>query len=358
MPQAQDIARGRDRVLLQEQGTASDRGRAGAGPAPAGAPLHPCELRTQGDEGAHRAPGRQEGGLRRRLVPQQEAWVVERLGKFKETLNAGLNFVIPYVDNVSYKHSLKENAIDIPSQSAITKDNVTLVIDGILYLKITDPKQASYGVTDARYAVSQLAQTTMRSELGKITLDKTFLERDMLNVNIVQSINEASAVWGIQCLRYEIKDITPPDNVRQAMELQVTAERKKRAEVLESEGKRQSQINLAEGQKQEVVLSSEAAMTDQINRAKGEAEAILAVARATAQGIELVAASVQKTGGEKAVALRLAEQYIQAFSKLAQETNTILLPAQTGDAAAMVAQALSVFNNIQGQMKAKEQADS
>ena len=293
-----------------------------------------------------------------RLVPQQEAWIVERLGKFKETLNAGLNFVIPYVDRVAYKHSLKENAIDIPSQSAITKDNVTLVIDGILYLKITDPKQASYGVTDARYAVSQLAQTTMRSELGKITLDKTFLERDMLNVNIVQSINEASAVWGIQCLRYEIKDITPPDNVRQAMELQVTAERQKRAEVLESEGKRQSQINLAEGQKQEVVLSSEAAMTDQINRAKGEAEAILAVARATAQGIELVAASVQKTGGEKAVALRLAEQYIQAFSKLAQETNTILLPAQTGDAGAMVAQALSVFNNIQGQMKAKEQADS
>ena len=293
-----------------------------------------------------------------RIVPQQEAWVVERLGKFKETLNAGLNFVIPYVDNVAYKHSLKENAIDIPSQSAITKDNVTLVIDGILYLKITDPKQASYGVTDARYAVSQLAQTTMRSELGKITLDKTFLERDMLNVNIVQSINEASAVWGIQCLRYEIKDITPPDNVRQAMELQVTAERKKRAEVLESEGKRQSQINLAEGQKQEVVLSSEAAMTDQINRAKGEAEAILAVARATAEGIELVAASVQKSGGEKAVALRLAEQYIQAFSKLAQETNTILLPAQTGDAAAMVAQALSVFNNIQGQMKAREQADS
>jgi regulator of protease activity HflC (stomatin/prohibitin superfamily) len=293
-----------------------------------------------------------------RLVPQQEAWVIERLGKFKETLNAGLNFVIPYVDNVAYKHSLKENAIDIPSQSAITKDNVTLVIDGILYLKITDPKQASYGVTDASYAVSQLAQTTMRSELGKITLDKTFLERDMLNINIVQSINEASAVWGIQCLRYEIKDITPPDNVRQAMELQVTAERKKRAEVLESEGKKQSQINLAEGQKQEVVLSSEAAMTDQINRAKGEAEAILAVASATAQGIELVAASVQKTGGEKAVALRLAEQYIQAFSKLAQKTNTILLPAQTGDAAAMVAQALSVFNNIQGQMKTKEQADS
>lgn len=292
------------------------------------------------------------------LVPQQQAWVIERLGKFRETLNPGLNFVVPYIDRVSYKHSLKETAIDIASQTAITKDNVTLIIDGILYLKITDPKQASYGVADARYAISQLAQTTMRSELGKITLDKTFLERDMLNINIVQSINDASSVWGIQCLRYEIKDITPPDNVRQAMELQVAAERQKRAEVLNSEGKRQAQINMAEGYKQEVVLKSEAAMTDQINRAKGEAEAILAVARATAEGVELVAASVQKTGGEKAVAMRLAEQYIQAFSKLAKETNTVLLPAQTGDAGSMVAQALSVFHNIQAQMNAQHKADS
>lgn len=287
-----------------------------------------------------------------KFVPQQQVWIVERMGRYRVSMQAGLNFLIPFIDNISYRHSLKEEAVDIPSQTAITKDNVTLVIDGILYLKITDPKQASYGVGDARYAITQMAQTTMRSELGKMTLDRTFLERDNLNVSIVQSINEASVVWGIQCLRYEIKDITPPDNVRQAMELQVAAERKKRAEVLDSEGKRQSQINIAEGIKQEVVLKSEAAMTDQINRAKGEAEAILQVAKATAEGIEMVAASIDKSGGEKAVALRLAEQYIEAFSKLAKENNTLILPAKTDDAGSMVAQALSIFNSIQGQMKA------
>ena len=286
-----------------------------------------------------------------KFVPQQQVWIVERMGQYRVSMEAGLNFLIPFIDNISYRHSLKEEAVDIPSQTAITKDNVTLIIDGILYLKITDPKQASYGVGDARYAITQMAQTTMRSELGKMTLDKTFLERDNLNVSIVQSINEASVVWGIQCLRYEIKDITPPDNVRQAMELQVAAERQKRAEVLDSEGKRQSQINIAEGIKQEVVLKSEAAMTDQINRAKGEAEAILQVAKATAEGIELVAVSIEKSGGEKAVALRLAEQYIEAFSKLAKENNTLILPAKTDDAGSMVAQALSIFNSIQGQMK-------
>ena len=287
-----------------------------------------------------------------KFVPQQQVWIVERMGRYRASMQAGLNFLIPFIDNISYRHSMKEEAVDIPSQTAITKDNVTLIIDGILYLKITDPKQASYGVGDARYAITQMAQTTMRSELGKMTLDRTFLERDNLNVSIVQSINEASVVWGIQCLRYEIKDITPPDNVRQAMELQVAAERKKRAEVLDSEGKRQSQINIAEGIKQEVVLKSEAAMTDQINRAKGEAEAILQVAKATAEGIEMVAASIDKSGGEKAVALRLAEQYIEAFSKLAKENNTLILPAKTDDAGSMVAQALSIFNSIQGQMKA------
>ena len=287
-----------------------------------------------------------------KFVPQQQVWIVERMGRYRASMQAGLNFLIPFIDNISYHHSLKEEAVDIPSQTAITKDNVTLIIDGILYLKITDPKQASYGVGDARYAITQMAQTTMRSELGKMTLDRTFLERDNLNVSIVENINEASVVWGIQCLRYEIKDITPPDNVRQAMELQVAAERKKRAEVLDSEGKRQSQINIAEGIKQEVVLKSEAAMTDQINRAKGEAEAILQVAKATAEGIEMVAASIDKSGGEKAVALRLAEQYIEAFSKLAKENNTLILPAKTDDAGSMVAQALSIFNSIQGQMKA------
>ena len=285
-----------------------------------------------------------------KFVPQQQVWIVERMGRYRVSMQAGLNFLIPFIDNISYRHSLKEEAVDIPSQTAITKDNVTLIIDGILYLKITDPKQASYGIGDARYAITQMAQTTMRSELGKMTLDRTFLERDNLNVSIVQSINEASVVWGIQCLRYEIKDITPPDNVRQAMELQVAAERKKRAEVLDSEGKRQSQINIAEGIKQEVVLKSEAAMTDQINRAKGEAEAILQVAKATAEGIEMVAASIDKSGGEKAVALRLAEQYIEAFSKLAKENNTLILPAKTDDAGSMVAQALSIFNSIQGQV--------
>ena len=287
-----------------------------------------------------------------KFVPQQQVWIVERMGRYRASMQAGLNFLIPFIDNISYRHSLKEEAVDIPSQTAITKDNVTLIIDGILYLKITDPKQASYGVGDARYAITQMAQTTMRSELGKMTLDRTFLERDNLNVSIVQNINEASVVWGIQCLRYEIKDITPPDNVRQAMELQVAAERKKRAEVLDSEGKRQSQINIAEGIKQEVVLKSEAAMTDQINRAKGEAEAILQVAKATAEGIEMVAASIDTSGGEKAVALRLAEQYIEAFSKLAKENNTLILPAKTDDAGSMVAQALSIFNSIQGQVSA------
>lgn len=293
-----------------------------------------------------------------KIVPQQNAWVVERMGKYNSTLVPGLNFLIPFIDKVAYRHSLKENAIDIPSQSAITKDNVTLSIDGVLYLKITDPKQASYGVGDARYAISQLAQTTMRSELGKITLDKTFLERENLNANIVQSINEASQVWGIQCLRYEIKDITPPTNVRQAMELQVAAERQKRAEILQSEGQRQSAINVAEGQKQQVVLTSEASKIDQINRAQGEAEAILAVAKATAEGIETVAASIQRSGGEKAVALRLAEQYIAAFGELAKEGNTILLPEKTGDMGSMVAQALSVFKTIQNQMPAEDAAAS
>lgn len=281
-----------------------------------------------------------------KMVPQQSAWVIERMGRFSRVLPAGLNFIIPYIDNIAYRHSLKEIALDVPSQSAITKDNVTLTIDGVLYLKITDAKQASYGIADARYAVRQLAQTTMRSEIGKITMDKTFEERELLNVSIVQAINEAASVWGIQCLRYEIKDIEPPESVRKAMELQVAAERQKRAAILDSEGKMHSQINLAEAQKREVVLSSEAAMTDQINRAKGESEAILEVAKATAEGVELVASATQKPGGLDAVALRVAEQYVAAFSNLAQENNTIILPANVNDVGSMVAQALATFETI------------
>ncbi|MDH5478909.1 MAG: paraslipin [Nitrospinota bacterium] len=281
-----------------------------------------------------------------RIVPQQSAWVIERLGKFRTVLNPGLNIIIPYVDSVAYKHSLKETAIDIPSQTTITRDNVSLRIDGLLYLKIIDPKAASYGVSDPAFAISQLAQTTMRSELGKIEMDRTFEERETLNLNIVRSINEAANPWGIQCMRYEIKDITPPDNVRKAMELQVAAERQKRAEILDSEGKKQAQINVAEGGKQEVVLESEAAYTDQVNRAKGQAEAILMVADATAKGIQVVGESIMKTGGSEAVALRIAEQYVEAFKNLAKTNNTILLPADTGNAGSMVAQALGVFETI------------
>ncbi|MCB2081838.1 MAG: paraslipin [Hyphomicrobiales bacterium] len=279
-------------------------------------------------------------------VPQQQAWIVERLGRFQRKLEPGLNFLIPFIDEVRYKHSLKEQAIDVQQQTAITKDNVTLRIDGVLYVKIIDAVSAAYGVENVHYAVVQLAQTTMRSEIGKMSLDTTFEERETLNANIVTAINEASSNWGIQCMRYEIKDIDPPQTVLKAMELQVAAERQKRAEILESEGRQQSMINIAEGEKREVVLASEASMTDQINRAKGEAEAIRAVAEATAQGIQFVAEAIKKEGGSDAVSLRVAEQYVKAFEKLAKESNTLLLPASANDAGSMVAQALTVFDAI------------
>lgn len=281
-----------------------------------------------------------------KIVPQQQAWVIERLGKFSSVLQPGLSLIIPFIDKVSYKHSLKEEAIDVRSQSAITKDNVSLEIDGVIYVRIIDPKQASYGVNDPYFALTQLAQTTMRSEIGKIELDKTFEEREALNLSIVEALNEASSTWGIQCMRYEIKDINPPKTILNAMEQQVTAEREKRAAILDSEGIRQSKINVAEADRQEVVLESEAAKIDQINRAEGEATAIIAVAEATAKGIEKVATSIQKTGGSDAVALKLAERYIEAFSKLAQENNTIILPAQANDISSVVAQGLGVFETI------------
>jgi regulator of protease activity HflC (stomatin/prohibitin superfamily) len=281
-----------------------------------------------------------------KIVPQQEAWIVEYLGRFDRKLEPGLNFLIPYLQSVSYKHSLKETAIDVPEQAGITRDNVTLVLDGILYVRIIDPVAASYGVSDPVYAVSLLAQTTMRSEIGKLSLDKTFEERETLNANIVSAINHAAQNWGIQCMRYEIKNITPPQSVLKAMELQMAAERQKRAVILESEGRRQQQINVAEGAKQEVVLKSEGAMIDQVNRAKGEAEAILAVAEATAKGIKMVAAGIREQGGPEAVAMKIAEQYVSAFSHLAKESTTVLLPANANDAGSMVAQALTVFDNI------------
>lgn len=281
-----------------------------------------------------------------KIVPQQEAWIVERLGRFDRKLEPGLNILVPYLENVRYRHSLKEEAVDVPEQAGITRDNVTLTLDGVLYVRIVDPVAASYGVNNPIYAVALLAQTTMRSEIGKLTLDRTFEERENLNANIVRAINEAAQAWGVQCMRYEIKNITPPASVLKAMELQMAADRQKRATILESEGKRQSQINVAEGKKQEVVLSSEAALTDQVNRAKGEAEAILAVAEATAKGIELVAQAIMRQGGTDAVSLRIAEQYVGAFKELAKQSTTMLLPANANDAGSMVAQALSVFDTI------------
>jgi len=281
-----------------------------------------------------------------KIIPQQNNWVVERLGKFNKLLEPGLNFIIPFLDKVAYKHSLKEYAIDINSQSAITKDNVTLALDGILYIRILSAKQASYGVENPHYAITQLAQTTMRSEIGKLTMDTTFSERDSLNINIVESINEAAITWGIQCMRYEIKDITPPKSVLIAMEKQVTAEREKRAEILESEAYRQAQINKAEGHKRQVVLASEGAMTDQINRAEGEAEAIRKVAAATAYGIKQVAEAYGEENGAEAANLKIAENYIDAFSNLAKVNNTILLPANTGDVNSMVASAMTILETI------------
>lgn len=281
-----------------------------------------------------------------KIVPQQEVWILERFGKFHSKLDAGLQVIIPFVDRVAYKHILKERAIDVQQQDAITKDNVTLQIDGVLYVRIINPVDASYGVENPYYAVAQLAQTSMRSSIGKIPLDKTFEEREYLNTQIVQTINEAATTWGIQCMRYEIRDIKPPASVLKAMELQVAAERQKRASVLESEGKQQSEINLAQAEKQQLVLSSEGHMTDQINKAKGQAEAILLVAQATASGIELVANSIQKAGGKEAVSLRVAEQYVDAFGKLAKESNTLIIPANANDSGGMIAQALAIFDNI------------
>ncbi len=281
-----------------------------------------------------------------KIVPQQQAWVVEKLGKFDRKLEPGLQFLIPFIERVSYRHSLKEYAHDVMEQTAITRDNVSLILDGVIYIRIIDPIQASYGVSDPVYAVTQLAQTTMRSEIGKLTLDESFEEREKLNTNIVHAINDAAQTWGVQCMRYEIKNINPPGSVLKAMELQVAAERKKRAEILESEGEQQSKINIAEAEKREVELASEAAKVDQINRAQGEASAILAVAEATAQGIAMVAQAIKSNGGKEAVELKVAEQYVGAFANLAQEGTTVLLPANAGDAGSMVAQALGVFDTI------------
>jgi regulator of protease activity HflC (stomatin/prohibitin superfamily) len=286
-----------------------------------------------------------------KIVPQQQVWVTERLGKYANSLAAGMHIIIPFMERVAYKHTLKERAIDVQEQAAITKDNVTLHIDGVLYVRIINPVDASYGVENPYYAVTQLAQTSMRSAIGKIPLDKTFEERETLNAQIVHTINEAAATWGIQCMRYEIRDIKPPATVLKAMELQMAAERQKRASILESEGKQQAMINIAEAEKRQVILTSEAAMTDQINRAKGQGEAIRTVAEATAQGINFISASITQTGGKDAVSLRIAEKYVEAFKEIARKNNTLIIPANANDAGSMVAQALTIFDNIKNHKK-------
>lgn len=280
------------------------------------------------------------------FVPQQEAWVVERMGRFHRILEPGLNFLIPVLDRIRYVQSLKEIVIDVPEQSAVSLDNVTLQIDGVLYLRILDPFKASYGVEDPEYAVTQLAQTTMRSELGKLTLDKVFRERESLNSNIVHSINQASDEWGIRCLRYEIKDIHVPPRVKESMQMQVEAERKKRATVLESEGTREAAINVAEGCKQAQILASEGEKAEQINRATGEAQAILAKAEAKSKAIRVLSEALSQKNGDAAASLSVAEQYVSAFSKLAKESNTVLLPTSTGDVSGMVTQAMTIYSTL------------
>ncbi len=277
------------------------------------------------------------------VVPQQSAFVVERLGRFSGVLQAGFHVLIPFVDVIRYRHSLKEGAFDIPEQVCITRDNVQVGVDGVLYMKVLNPERASYGIVDYVFAITQLAQTTLRSEIGKIDLDKTFEERMNINASVVAELDKASEPWGVKVLRYEIKNITPPHDILAAMEKQMRAEREKRAVILTSEGQRDAVINVAEGDKQQVIKASEANRQQQMNEAEGEAAAILAVATATAEGIRLVAQAVSQPGGMEATQLRVAENYLVQFGALAQKTNTMILPANVSDVASMVATAMKVF---------------
>src|SRR4051812_19483725 len=267
------------------------------------------------------------------VVPQQSAYVVERLGKYSGTLNAGFHVLVPFMDVIRYRHSLKEIAIDIPEQICITRDNVQVGVDGVLYMKVLDPERASYGITNFVFAITQLAQTTLRSEVGKIELDRTFEERTNINISLVSELDKASEAWGVKVLRYEIKNITPPQDVLAAMEKQMRAEREKRAVILTSEGQRDAAINNAEGEKQQVIKASEARRQQQINEAEGQAAAILAVAQATAEGIRQVAETIRQPGGVEATRLRVAEQYVTQFGNLAQRSNTMILPANVADIA-------------------------
>jgi regulator of protease activity HflC (stomatin/prohibitin superfamily) len=282
------------------------------------------------------------------VVPQQSAFVVEMLGKYSRTMQAGFHILIPFVERVAYRHSLKESATDIPEQICITKDNVQVGIDGILYMQVLEPTRASYGIANYEFAISQLAQTTLRSEIGKIDLDRTFEERAAINANVVSELDKASEPWGVKVLRYEIKNINPPQDVITAMEKQMRAEREKRAVVLTSEGERDAKINQAEGEKQRVIKESEAAKQQQINEAEGEAQAILAVATATAEGLKRVAAALGERGGLEAMQLRVAEDYLTQFGNIAKAGNTLVVPANLSDVAGMIAAATKVFEHSRG----------
>lgn len=281
-----------------------------------------------------------------RIVPQQAVYIVERLGKYNRTLEAGLHLITPFIDRIAYRSELKEVVLDIPPQICITKDNVQVSVDGVIFYRVIDPKAASYGINDYELAVIQLAQTTLRSEIGKIDLDKTFEERETINNKVVMSIDDATQPWGVKVLRYEIKSINPPKDVLDAMEKQMRAEREKRAKVLESEGMRDSLINNAEGRKQDMIKQSEADKQRQINQAQGQAEAILSVAKATAEGTKMVAEALAKEGGRDAATLRVAEEYIKQMGAMATNSDLLIVPSNVGDPNAMIASAFSVFDRV------------
>jgi regulator of protease activity HflC (stomatin/prohibitin superfamily) len=280
-----------------------------------------------------------------RIVPQKSAFIVERLGKYTKTLEAGFHLLLPFIDRVAYRHSLKEVAVDVESQSCITKDNIAVEVDGVLYLQVMDPGKASYGIENYMFASTQLAQTTMRSEIGKLELDRTFEERVAINASIIQAVDKASDPWGVKITRYEIKNITPPQSVKDALEKQMRAEREKRAAIAESEGQRQATINVAEGDKQEAIKKSEGEKMKRINEAEGRAKEIELVASATAEGIRKIAEAIQAPGGGDAVNLRVAEQYIKEFGNLAKENNTVIIPSDLSNIAGMVASVTSLIKS-------------
>jgi regulator of protease activity HflC (stomatin/prohibitin superfamily) len=278
-----------------------------------------------------------------KIVPQQHAWVVERLGKYDRTLTPGLKFLMPFIERVAYRHSLKEVPLDVPSQVCITKDNTQLQVDGIIYFQVTDPMRASYGSSNYVLAITQLAQTTLRSVIGKMELDKTFEEREIINASVVNALDEAALNWGVKVLRYEIKDLTPPAPILHAMQAQITAEREKRALIAASEGRRQEQINIATGEREAFIARSEGEKQAEINKAQGEAAAIIAVAEATASAIRQVAAAIQQPGGEQAVQLKVAEKAVEAYAQLAQKNNTMIVPGHMGEVAGLIGTAMALL---------------